>query len=686
MRRVRLFDTLIVTIELVVGTTPAMVESQTGKIRLNQIGFYPNGPKIAVVVGAPTNEFYVTTPDFSDTVFSGVLESPQLWTYSNETVRKADFSSERNTGEFVLIAPGLGHSHPFEIEPHVHQEAATAALKGFYYQRASTSLPPQYALAWGRALGHPDNEVIVHPSAASANRPAGSLVSSPKGWYDAGDYNKYIVNSGITTYTLLSAYEHFPDYFEFLDTNIPESGNNIPDILDEVLWNLRWMLTMQDPDDGGVYHKLTNPNFEGMVMPSQAKQPRYVVQKSTSATLNFTAVMAVASRIFENYSQELPNFPDSCLTAALQGWNWARQHPDIYFDQGELNANHSPSIHTGEYGDKNVQDEFDWAATELYITTGQDSFIAVTDPFSDLDIHLPWWQRVSTLGLYSLMQNRSQLSSIVDTSAIKASLISWANGLKSEVSTSAYGVLMGQSTYDFAWGSNSVAANQGIVMIQAYRLTEDSSYLEAAIANLDYLLGRNATGFSFLTGYGDRTPKHPHHRPSEADGFIFPVPGLLVGGPNPGQQDGCPGYPGNLPALSYIDSWCSYASNEIAINWNAPLVYLAASIEAILYERPKMSSAIPRNEGLPDNFILTQNYPNPFNSMTTIPFRLPHVTRVNLSVYNIQGERVETLVSESMKAGDHSVVWKAGNIGSGIYLYKISTDQFTAIKKCLLIK
>src|SRR5205823_1604009 len=92
-------------------------------------------------------------------------------------------------------------------------------------------------------------------------------------------------------------------------------------------------------------------------------------------------------------------------------------------------------------------------------------------------------------------------------------------------------------------------------------------------------LGRNATGYAFVTGFGTRSPMFPHHRPSQSDSVAAPVPGLLVGGPNPGQQDRCEGYPSRLPARSYVDAVCSYASNEVAINWNAPLAYLAGAID-----------------------------------------------------------------------------------------------------------
>lgn len=144
----------------------------------------------------------------------------------------------------------------------MHRPVARAALKAYYYQRMSTPLPEEYAGQWARPMGHPDDEVLVHPSAASEARPEGTTISAPRGWYDAGDFNKYVVNSGISTYTLLALYEHYPDVAAGLTSSIPESGNGVPDVLDEALWNLRWMLDMQAPD-GGVYHKLTQVDTDG---------------------------------------------------------------------------------------------------------------------------------------------------------------------------------------------------------------------------------------------------------------------------------------------------------------------------------------------------------------------------------------------------------------------------------------
>ena len=146
---------------------------------------------------------------------------------------------------------------------------------------------------------------------------------------------------------------------------------------------------------------------------------------------------------------------------------------------------------------------------------------------------------------------------------------------------SPYQVVMGQDVKDFVWGSNAVAANQGIALIRAFRLTENEAYLHKALANLDYIMGRNATGYSYVTGHGHKTPMDPHHRPSGAVPGKPPVPGLMVGGPNPGQQDDCD-YDSKVPDESFVDDYCSYASNEIAINWSAPFAYLTVALEAIM--------------------------------------------------------------------------------------------------------
>lgn len=644
-------------------------------IRLNQIGFYPSGPKFAVAIGSASETFYLTTANPGDTVFSGNLQALRTWRHSGESVKLIDFTEFQRTGHYKIRIPDLGASHPFFIKKYVYQPLSVAAIKGYYFQRASTALPEAYAGQWQRPAGHPDTAVFVHASAVTATRPRDTIVSSPGGWYDAGDYNKYIVNSGISTYTILSAYEHFPEYYRALEINIPERRNAVPDILDEALWNLRWMLTMQDPNDGAVYHKLTTATFSDAVMPHKATAKRYVVQKSTPATLDFAAVMAQAGRIFRAFDAEMPGFADTCLAAGLEAWRWARRNPNVRYDQNALNAVYDPDILTGEYGDSTFSDEFQWAAAELFITTEQDSFLAVHNPLAS-PADVPWWGDVNTLGLYSLAFHRTEIADAIDTTAVISALTGLAEWLRAEVSNSAYHVVMGRLDNDFVWGSNAVAANQGMALIQAYRLTGNASFLEAAMQNLDYLLGRNATGFCFVTGFGSKPPGHPHHRPSQADGVVDPVPGLLVGGPNPGREDGCSGYLGPERARSYLDDWCSYASNEIAINWNAALVYLAGAIEALYSPDGKPNPTKVKDSedsSMPDSFGLLPNYPNPFNPTTTLTFLLPTRGAVHLGVYNLTGQLVRTLENRTLPGGWHTTVWNAetnsgSRAASGLYL------------------
>lgn len=570
---------------MTVGCSIALGQSAKRFIQLNQIGFYPDGPKQAAVEKNGEGEFYLVTQDTDERVFSGSLSKTRTSQYGDKVVRIADFSSFSKPGAYQLFVPGVGYSHLFHIQQNVYQTVADAGLKAYYYQRASTSLPEKYAGKWHRKAGHPDDSVLVHSSAATAQRPEGTVISSAKGWYDAGDYNKYIVNSGISMGTLLSLYEDFPAYAREIDTNIPEQNNGLPDLLDEVLWNLRWMMTMQDPNDGGVYHKLTSPGFSGMVMPAEDDDARYVVQKSTTAALDFAAVMAQAARVFRDYNEQLPGLADSCLVAAKRAWEWAQDHPQKVYNQRRLNDQYDPDITTGAYGDSHLQDEFFWAAMELYVNTKDEKYYESVELFPEQQMPLPSWGQVRSLGYYTLLRFQDQLTTKAkkDIPKVKQMVLDFADQLVQGRKQMAYRTVMGYEPDHFIWGSNSVAANQGIALIMAYKLMPDDKYLKAALSNIDYLFGRNATGFSFVTGHGNKTPMHPHHRPSVADGISRPVPGLLVGGPNPDQQDGC-AYPSDLPDESYSDTKCSYASNEITINWNAPLVYLAHAVEALQSE------------------------------------------------------------------------------------------------------
>lgn len=574
---------LAMVLAFFVQTSCAQQRETNGEqqIRLNQVGFYPDAAKTAVVVSGKDSLFYIQTIN-KKTVFKGILKRSVKPDFAGNNTGIAEFGTYRKPGKYILYVPGAGYSRPFEIKKAVHRDVAGASIKAYYYMRASIPLEEKYAGKWHRAEGHPDTNVLVHPSAATDKRSAGTVISSPRGWYDAGDYNKYVVNSGISTSTLLSLYEDFPAYMGSVKLNIPESGNNIPDILNEVLWNLRWMLTMQDPNDGGVYHKLTNAAFDKFEMPDKATAPRYVVQKGTAATLDFAAVMAQSGRIFSKFPKELPGLADSCLNAAKTAWAWAAKNPDIAYNQEAMNQKFSPRITTGAYGDRNFSDEFIWAASELFVSTQNPDYLKQINLLPDNNMPIPSWGQVRLLGYYTLIKNSSSFGENApkEIPELKKRLLGLADDLIKGADETAYQTVMDKSARNFNWGSNSNAANQGVVLIQAYKFSNDARYLRYALDNLDYILGRNGTGYAYVTGYGSRSPMHPHHRPSFADGVVDPVPGLLVGGPNPGMQDHIK-VPSTVPDEAYIDDDRAYAVNEIAINWNAPFAYLANAIEAL---------------------------------------------------------------------------------------------------------
>jgi len=543
----------------------------SAEIKVNAVGFLPQSHKLAVIPQAVSaNRFEVVDAD-GKVVLDGALGAASRWAPSGETVRVADFSALTQTGAYRVRVGSLV-SDPFTVAQDGYRALGDAALKAFYFNRSAIALTPQFAGPWARPAGHPDDKVLVHASAASKARPQGTVIASPKGWYDAGDYNKYVVNSGISTYTLLAALEHFPDVFK-RDIGIPESGNGVPDILDEALWNLDWLLTMQDPADGGVYHKLTNLRFDGIVMPHAASTtPRYVVAKSTAAALDFAATMATASRVLAPYDAKWPGLSQRMLAAAQAAWRWAEAHPNVVFKNPK-------DVVTGEYGDAQLADEFAWAAAELFIATGQNNY-AQAFMRRDAALSTPGWDNVAALGWMSLAHHRNRLKPGIDRALIERRIDVLASQLAKHAEG---GYRVPLASKDIVWGSNAVILNQGMMLLQAYRINGTPAYLQAAQSSLDYVLGRNATGYTFVTGFGARPVMHPHHRPSMADGVAAPVPGWLAGGPNPGQQDAkdCPPYPSKLPALSYLDHACSYAANEVAINWNAPLVYVTAALSAL---------------------------------------------------------------------------------------------------------
>jgi endoglucanase len=554
-------------------------------IKVNQVGYYPSETKVAVIEPTVTAKSFILKDAKGKKVWAGKAVRTSVSPFTQKVRQIVDFSTVKTPGTYTLVAGK--EQQKVVIKDNAFADVAKAGMKAFYLQRTAMPIEEKYAGVYARPAAHMDNKVVVHQSAASPLRPAGTVISSPYGWYDAGDFNKYIVNSGFTIGVLLQAYELNKAYADKMNLVIPESEDAVPDFLDEVMYNLKWMITMQDPYDGGVYHKLTTPNFEGFEMPANCHQTRYVVQKSTQAALDFAASLAQAARIYSAYPK-YQSFAKEAVKAAERAYAWAVKNPNFFYDQPGNNEKYSPKVNTGMYDDKASADEFFWAATELYLTTKQNSYFEQAKAFMPQSYRVPTWGEVSGLGVQQWI-NQSLLGKVdgIDfpVEKMKADLLAFCDECMLRMPTSSFNAPHGNREQDFPWGSNSeMCAGQGIALTYAYTLTKDHKYLSAAIADADYLLGRNATGYCFVTGFGTKQVMHPHQRLSEADGIDAPLPGFLAGGPNPGQQDiaNVTTYPSKAADESYTDDVNSYASNEIAINWNAYLVGLMMTIDANL--------------------------------------------------------------------------------------------------------
>ncbi|HXH05883.1 MAG TPA: glycoside hydrolase family 9 protein [Vicinamibacterales bacterium] len=544
-------------------------DEETPGIHVNQVGWLPGRPKIALVVGDETAAtFRVRRAPDEAVVFEGALGPAVADADSGDRVRAADFSALAAAGEYRIEVAGR-RSSPFRIAGDVYQRALHLTMRAFYGQRCGTAVD---LAPWFPGYRHG----VCHRAGgwhASSGRtgPRASI----KGWHDAGDYGRYVVNSSLSTGTLLWAVELFPERMTSLALEIPESGDRMPDVLDEIRWNLDWMASMQD-DDGGLWHKQTSERFAPFVMPEEDALPSLVIgigkppYKSTCATAGFAAVAAIAARVYRPHDGA---YAARLLEAARRAWAWTERHPDVVF------AN-PPGVSTGEYGDSDCGDERLWAAAELWRTTGEARYrdwVASRAPAYESALGSaapPWWRNVAAMGLwgYVLGGARDGVAERVRRRALEA-----AAAIAERTARHPYRTSLVRANY--VWGSNSVAANYALQLLVADAIAPDRRFVEAALENLHYLLGRNPFSLSWVTGLGAHAVRRPHHRPSGADAQPDPWPGLLAGGPNARRQDpAMQKLPDLPPARMYLDDQDSYATNEIAINWNAPLVFVLAGV------------------------------------------------------------------------------------------------------------
>lgn len=529
-------------------------------ININQIGYEPDDSKIAVLRGDMVSDMFRVVAEDGAAVFEGRLSGPIESAPSGETNYTADFSALRVEGTYTVTCGGA-QSYPFRIAGGVYNDAFKAVFRMLFLQRCGARLTAKYAGDFAHGECHTGKAVIYGTHKKKD-------VSG--GWHDAGDYGRYVVPGAKAVADLLFAYQDYMAVFggkagDALGT--PESGNGVPDVLDEVRYELEWMLKMQSRN-GGVYHKVTCLKFPGYVMPTEETEQLYITPTSNTATGDFAAVMAMSAAAFKETDKA---FANKCVAAAKKAWAY-------------LESNHGPGFRnpagmvTGEYPDDDDSDERYWAAAALYSTTGEKKYLDAFENALQSYEYAPDGYGWADVGGYG---NRIYLS--LDPSVtnpeymrkIKDAMKSTADKYLEYSMADGYGISLGLS---FPWGSNMTVCDNANYLIYASKLFGNSEYAAAAERHFNYIFGANPMSVCYVTGFGTASPMHCHHRPCMATGNV--MPGMLAGGPDKYLED--PTAKAALadapPAKCYVDDKESYSTNEVAIYWNSPLIYLMAHI------------------------------------------------------------------------------------------------------------
>ncbi|MER6346892.1 glycoside hydrolase family 9 protein [Streptomyces sp. NPDC001595] len=577
-------------VSLLGGVAPEPYEPDTGpRVRVNQVAYLPAGPKNATLVTDAVERLPWQLKNAGGTVVARGFTVPRgTDASSGQNVHSVDFGAYRTRGKgFTLVADGES-SRPFDIGTGAYDRLSTDAAKFYYTQRSGLAISGELRPGYARPAGH----VGVAPNQGDTDVPCQPGVCDHRldvsgGWYDAGDHGKYVVNGGISVWELLSTYERAlhartGEVERFRDGTlaIPESGNKVPDLLDEVRWELDFLLKMQVPDGqplaGMAHHKIHDENWTGLpLLPSDDPQKRELHPPTTAATLNLAAAAAQAARLYKAYD---PQFAAEALAAARKAWAAAQAHPDIY-------ASESDGIGGGAYPDRSVDDEFYWAAAELYLTTGEQRFAdhILNSPVHTADIFGPLgfdWARTGAAARLDLATVPNRLPG---RDKVRQSVVKGADRYLATLKAHPYGMPYAPEDNTYDWGSSHQVLNNAVVLATAYDITGSAKYRDGAVQSMDYVLGRNALNISYVTGYGDVSAQNQHSRwyAHQLDAKLpNPPAGSLSGGPNSSIQDplaqsklqGCVGQ------FCYIDDIQSWSTNEITINWNAALARIAAFV------------------------------------------------------------------------------------------------------------
>lgn len=533
------------------------IVDRTKNVNVNQVGFLPNARKTAVVRSEGIDKTFDLVDESGKVVYSGSLTGPVDAQYAEESVLQADFSDFTTPGTYKVVVSNGDDSYPFTIGAGIYDELLEDSILMLTRQRCGMALD---ASLMGE-LAHPEchmGDAVVYGT--------NQKVEVTGGWHDAGDYGRYVVAGVTAVEDLLLTYRDYPEMWSRDDLGIPESGNGVPDILDEAKYELDWLLKMQDPATGGVYHKVTCLEFPQFVMPEEETDELILSPISNTATGDFAAVMAQASTIYADID---PDFSKKALAGAKKAYAYLEDH------KSSPSFSNPEEIVTGEYPDGQFKDEMYWASIELYKVTSDAKYLAYAEDILDqFVLHGYGWAGMGTYGnIAYLSLTEGQKPELA--SKIREEVLKKADEYLANSQTDGYMVDLGKN---YCWGSNMVVCGNARQMLLSASENNDSKYDQAVYDQLSYLLGQNAVSYCFVTGYGSLSAENTHHRPSIAKGVE--MKGMLVGGPDGNYEDSFikGTMMGTPPAKCYADSAQSYSTNEVTIYWNSPFVYLLSAI------------------------------------------------------------------------------------------------------------
>ena len=536
-------------------------------IAVDQVGYPVEGEKIAFLVNGLTNSFELVKAANDEVVFAKMAgRSIKPDAASGDYITPIIFSEFNEPGQYYLRvkAPKRIKSAVFSIEEDPFKKVANAAIQSYFYHRCGTEV--KNGTGWGYEICHIDDAQMYGSPSLTQNVTGG--------WHDAGDYNKFIVNTALSTALLLYLYESANSEFRDGQLLIPENQNGIPDILDEVKWALDWMLKMQR-NDGGVYHKVSQKKWIGEYLPHTDPSKRFLFEVSSAATASFAATTALASNIFSDFDIV---YADTLKKAAKTAWEYLSRHP---FDVPLGGFQNPPDVKGGEYGDKDDTGERIWAALELYRLTDQEDYILyAVNKFRNIsnpNIPALSWRDADILAIKLLAKADVGELYLRQQEEAKNMLIREANELLHIHAKNNYKNL--NTSVEYYWGSNSVGLANAFTLIQVFELTQNKRYHQAAMDQLHFVLGRNPVNRSQVTGIGTQTVQKPYHQLSELDKREAPIPGMMVGGPNNHKLlNGVTISP--YPAKNYEDEFKNYLVNEPAINYTAILAYVSGYLSS----------------------------------------------------------------------------------------------------------